>query len=45
VSWDHPLHGYLFPSVAEGPGRPDQTQVRAIDGAIAFLDRYMKPGG
>jgi hypothetical protein len=45
VSWDHPLHGYLFPSVAEGPGHPDQTQVRAIDRTIAFLDRYMKPGG
>jgi hypothetical protein len=45
VSWDHPLHGYLFPSVAEGPGHPDQTQVRAIDRTIAFLDRYMKPDG
>jgi hypothetical protein len=45
VSWDHPLHGYLFPSAAEGPASPDQVQERAIDGVIAFLDRYMKPGG
>ena len=45
VSWDHPLHGYLFPSADEGPASPDPTQVRAIDGVIAFLDRYLKPGG
>jgi hypothetical protein len=45
VSWDHPLHGYLFPSLAEGPTSPDQVQQRAIDGVIAFLDRHMKPGG
>jgi hypothetical protein len=42
VSWNHPLHGYLFPS-GEGT-QPDQTQQRAIDGVIAFLDRHMKPG-
>jgi hypothetical protein len=43
VSWDHPLHGYLFPLA--GDGAPDQVQERAIDGVITFLDRYMKPGG
>jgi hypothetical protein len=45
VSWDHPLHGYLFPVAADGPPRPDQVQEHAIDGVIAFLDRYMQPGG
>jgi hypothetical protein len=44
VSWDHPLHGYLFPSLAEGPTSPDQVQQRAIDGVIAFLGRHMNPG-
>ena len=45
VSWDHPLHGYLAPLAADGATGPDQVQQRAIDGAIAFLDRHMKPGG
>ena len=45
VSWDHPLHGYLFPLAAGGPTGPDQIQERAVDGVIAFLDRYMKPDG
>lgn len=44
VSWDHPLHGFLFP-LADNGARPDQVQEQAIDGAIAFLDRYMKPAG
>jgi dienelactone hydrolase len=43
VSWDHPLHGYIFP-VADENGVPqvDDTQERAIDGIIAFLDRHLK---
>ena len=45
VSWDHPLHGFLAPRAAEGTAGPDDVQERAIDGVIAFLDRYMKPGG
>jgi len=45
VSWDHPLHGYAFPVAAGGATQPDQVQERAIDGIIAFLDRYMQPGG
>jgi dienelactone hydrolase len=45
VSWDHPLHGYIAPLAADGATGPDQTQERAIDGVIAFLDRYLKPGG
>jgi len=45
VSWDHPLHGYLFPEAADGASHPDPVQERAIDGIIAFLDRYLKPRG
>ncbi len=45
VSWDHPLHGYVFPLAADGSTIPDQIQQHAIDGIIAFLNRYMKPGG
>jgi dienelactone hydrolase len=45
VSWDHPLHGYIAPVAAAGASGPDQVQERAIDGIIAFLDRYMKPHG
>jgi hypothetical protein len=44
VSWNHPLHGFLFPLAADGATHPDQVQERAIDAVIAFLDRYMKPG-
>ena len=45
VSWDHPLHGYLFPLAADGTSPPDQVQECAIDQVIAYLNRYMKPGG
>jgi len=43
VSWDHPLHGYIFP-VADEHGAPqvDKTQDDAIDGVIAFLDTHLK---
>ena len=43
VSWDHPLHGYIFP-VSDGNGNVevDEMQNSAIDGIIAFLDRHMK---
>jgi hypothetical protein len=43
VSWDHPLHGYVFP-VSDGNGNVevDQMQDSAIAGIIAFLDRHMK---
>jgi dienelactone hydrolase len=47
VTWDHPLHGYVFPEAADGGtdggNGPDQVQQHAIDGVIAFLDRHMKP--
>jgi dienelactone hydrolase len=44
VSWDHPLHGYLFPLATGADSGPDEVQLRAVDGVIAFLDRYLKPG-
>jgi hypothetical protein len=44
VSWDHPLHGYILPETSDGAAGPDQVQVGAIDGIIAFLDRHLKPG-
>ncbi len=44
VSFDHPVHGFLFPAADGGVTRADQIQERAIDEAIAFLDRHMKPG-
>jgi dienelactone hydrolase len=42
VSWDHPLHGYIFP-ISDADGRPevDEVQERAIDGVIAFLDQHL----
>jgi hypothetical protein len=44
VTWDHPLHGYLFPASADGAAAtPDQVQEDAIVGVIAFLDRHLKP--
>lgn len=42
VSWDHPLHGYIFPRAEDGD--PDAVQVEAIDGVVAFLEHHLKPG-
>jgi len=43
VSWDHPLHGYIFPeSDASGHVDVDVIQESAIDNVIEFLDRHMK---
>jgi hypothetical protein len=43
VSWDHPLHGYIFPMRNElGTIDVDHIQIDAIDGLIAFLDQYLK---
>lgn len=42
VSWDHPLHGYIFPVLGEdGVVDVDEVQDRAIDGIIAFLGRFL----
>jgi hypothetical protein len=46
VSWDHDLHGYIFPVLGEnGEVMVDEIQDQAIDGLIAFLDRYLKTEG
>jgi hypothetical protein len=43
VSWDHDLHGYIFP-VRDDAGRPqvDDVQERAITGVVEFLDGHLK---
>lgn len=44
VSWDHPLHGYIFPTLnANGALEVDDVQDQAIDGIVAFLDRHLGP--
>ena len=35
---------YVYRAYGDGAAGPDQVQERAIDGIIAFLDRYMSPG-
>jgi hypothetical protein len=42
VSWDHPLHGYIFPLTQDGAEGPDRVQEQAVDGIIDFLDRYLR---
>jgi hypothetical protein len=37
VSWDHPLHGYVFPVGDD----VDPVQERAIDGVIEFFDAHL----
>jgi hypothetical protein len=43
VSWDHPLHGYVFP-VTDGDGRLelDDVQRDAINGVISYFDQHLK---
>lgn len=44
VSYDHDLHGYIFPPRGEdGKYAVDDVQTEAIAGVIAYLDRYLKP--
>lgn len=44
VSYDHPMHGYVFPERgSDGEYELDDMQIEAIDGMIAWLDRYLKP--
>jgi len=42
VSWDHPLHGYVFP-VTDGDGRLelDDVQRDAINGVISYFDQHL----
>jgi dienelactone hydrolase len=43
VSYDHPMHGYIFPERGEdGSYQVDQTQTRAIEDILSFLDRHLK---
>ncbi|MEE9256579.1 MAG: hypothetical protein V3V56_05350 [bacterium] len=49
VSYDHPMHGYVFPIRGEGGegeerGAYEVSEVQrgAIEFAISFLDRYLK---
>jgi len=43
VSYDHPMHGYLFPvRSADGAYAVDAMQEAAIDTAIDFFNRHMK---
>lgn len=42
VSWEHPLHGYIFPERGDdGSYVVDDVQTAAIDGVISYLDRYL----
>ncbi len=44
VSYDHPLHGYIYPMRGDdGEYEVDAVQETAIAGVIAYLDRYLKP--
>lgn len=44
VSWDHPLHGYIYPQRgADGAYEVDDVQEQAIRGVIGYLDRYLQP--
>lgn len=43
VSYDHPLHGYIYPFADEdGIYRPDPMQQDAIAAVIAYLDRHLR---
>lgn len=43
VSYDHPIHGYIFPFRGEdGAYACDEVQTAAIDGVIQYLDKFLK---
>lgn len=43
VSFDHPLHGYIFPVQADdGEYHVDAVADEAIGTVIAYLDRYLQ---
>ncbi len=43
VSWDHDLHGYVYPLRGpDGEYEVNDVQRQAVAGIIAYLDRYMK---
>ena len=42
VTWNHPLHGYIFPVVdSEGQLSVDDVQIHAIEQVIDFLDEHL----
>lgn len=44
ASFDHPLHGYIFPVQGEdGEYAVDDVQHQAIAAVVAYLDRYLMP--
>ncbi len=43
VSYDHPMHGYIYPERGgDGEYAVDETQAAAIAKCIAYLDKHMK---
>ncbi|MEK6709144.1 MAG: hypothetical protein AABZ64_01050, partial [Nitrospinota bacterium] len=43
VSYDHPEHGYVYPTRAgSGKYEPDPVQLDAIARVIAYFDRHLK---
>lgn len=46
VSYDHPLHGYIYPEIGDdGRCQVDDMQRDAIAKVVAYLDRYLKTEG
>lgn len=44
VSWDHPLHGYVYPITRpDGTLEIDEIQEQAIESVVGFFDRHMGP--
>lgn len=46
VSFDHPMHGYIYPvRGADGSYQVDDVQEEAIAAVVAYLDRHLRPVG
>ena len=44
VSYDHPMHGYIYPvRGGDGEYQVDETQRQAIDTILAYLGRHFAP--
>ena len=42
MSWDHDLHGYVYPQRGpDGEYEVNDVQTKAIDGVLDFLDRHL----
>ena len=43
VSFDHPMHGYIYPvRGSDGAYQVDETQTKAIDRVIEYLDAHLR---